>query len=38
MMQLQARMNQIGEMNQMMTSMVQALHQMKMGVIQNLRV
>ena len=38
MMALQERMNHISEMNQMMTSMIQAIHQMKMGVIENLRV
>ena len=38
MMALQERMNHISEMNQMMTSMMQAIHQMKMGVIENLRV
>jgi hypothetical protein len=35
---LQARMNQISEMNQLMTSMIQAMHQMQMAVIQNVRV
>jgi hypothetical protein len=38
MMQLQARMSHISEMNQMMTSMMQSMHQMKMGVIDNLKV
>jgi len=38
MMALQERMNHISEMNQMMTSMMQAIHHMKMGVIENLRV
>jgi hypothetical protein len=35
---MQARMNQISEMNQLMTSMIQAMHQMQMAVIQNVRV
>jgi hypothetical protein len=35
---LQARMNSISEMNQLMTSMIQAMHQMQMAVIQNVRV
>jgi hypothetical protein len=38
MMALQARMNHISEMNQLMTSMMQALHQMQMSIIQNVRV
>jgi hypothetical protein len=38
MLALQARMTQITEMNQLMTSMLQAIHQLRMGVIQNLRV
>jgi hypothetical protein len=38
MLSLQARMTQITEMNQLMTSMLQAIHQMRMGVVQNLRV
>jgi hypothetical protein len=37
MMALQARMDHISEMNKMMTSMMEAMHQMKMGVIENLR-
>jgi len=37
MMTLQARMDHISEMNKMMTSMMEAMHQMKMGVIENLR-
>ena len=37
MLALQARMTQITEMNQLMTSMLQAIHQMRMGVIQNVR-
>lgn len=37
MLALQARMTQITEMNQLMTSMLQAIHQLRMGVIQNLR-
>jgi hypothetical protein len=35
---LQARLNQISEMNQLMTAMIQAMHQMQMAVIQNVRV
>jgi hypothetical protein len=35
---LQARMNNISEMNQLMTSMLSAVHQMEMSVIQNVRV
>jgi hypothetical protein len=35
---LQAKMDQITEMNNLMTSMLQALHQMKMSIIQNVRV
>jgi hypothetical protein len=35
---LQARMNHFSEMNQLMTSMIQALHQMQMAIIQNVRV
>src|SRR5262249_30876122 len=35
---LQARMNNISEMNQLMTSMINAVHQMEMSVIQNVRV
>jgi hypothetical protein len=38
MLALQARMNHISEMNQMMTTMMQSMHQMKMGVIDNLKV
>ncbi|MDB4980863.1 MAG: hypothetical protein JWM82_1615 [Myxococcales bacterium] len=38
MMALQARMNHISEMNQLMTSMITALHQMQMSIIQNVRV
>jgi hypothetical protein len=38
MLALQARMNHITEMNQMMTTMMQSIHQMKMGVIDNLKV
>jgi hypothetical protein len=38
MLELQTRMNHISEMNQLMTSMMQAVHQMKMGVIGNLKV
>jgi hypothetical protein len=36
--QIQARMNQITQMNQLMTSMMAALHQMEMSIIQNIRV
>jgi hypothetical protein len=36
--EVQARMNHISEMNQMMTTMMQSMHQMKMGVIDNLKV
>jgi hypothetical protein len=35
---LQARMNQVSEMNQLMTAMLQAMHQMQMSIIQNVRV
>ena len=35
---LQQRMNDISEMNQLMTSMIQALHQMNQSIIQNVRV
>lgn len=35
--QIQARVNDIAQMNQMMTSMMSALHQMQMSVAQNLR-
>jgi hypothetical protein len=35
---LQARMNSISQMNQLMTSMLQAMHQMQMSIIQNVRV
>ena len=38
MMQVQARLNQISQMNQMMTQMMQAAHQMQMAIIQNFRV
>jgi hypothetical protein len=37
MLELQARMDQISEMNQLMTTMMQSMHQMKMSVIENLR-
>ena len=37
-MQVQARLNQISQMNQMMTQMMQAAHQMQMAIIQNFRV
>ena len=36
--QVQARMNQITQMNQLMTSMMAAMHQMEMSIIQNIRV
>jgi hypothetical protein len=35
---IQARMDQITQMNQLMTSMLQAMHQMEMSIIQNIRV
>jgi hypothetical protein len=38
MLELQARMNHISEMNQMMTTMMQSMHQVKMSVIENLKV
>jgi hypothetical protein len=38
MLALQARMNHISEMNQMMTTMMQSMHQMKMSVVENLKV
>jgi hypothetical protein len=38
MMMIQDRMNQITQMNQLMTSMMQAMHQMEMSIIQNIRV
>jgi hypothetical protein len=37
MMALQARINEITEMNQMMTAMMRALHDMSMAILQNLR-
>jgi hypothetical protein len=37
MLELQARMNHISEMNQMMTTMMQSMHQMKMSVIENIK-
>lgn len=37
MMQLQAKMNQITEMNQMVTQMMAAEHQMQMSIVQNIR-
>jgi hypothetical protein len=37
MMQVQARMNQITQMNQLVTSMMAAAHQMQMSIIQNIR-
>jgi hypothetical protein len=36
--QIQARMDQITQMNQLVTSMMAAMHQMQMAVIQNIRV
>jgi len=38
MMALQQRMNQITEMNQLMTSMLKAIHDMQMAIVQNVRV
>ncbi|HLK92601.1 MAG TPA: hypothetical protein VKZ18_22085 [Polyangia bacterium] len=38
MMEVQARMNQITQMNQLVTSMMAAMHQMQMSIIQNIRV
>ena len=38
MMALQQRMNQITEMNQLMTQMLKAIHDMRMAIIQNVRV
>jgi hypothetical protein len=38
MLALQQRMNQITEMNQLMTSMLKAIHDMRMSIIQNVRV
>ncbi len=35
--QIQARVNDIAQTNQMMTSMMSALHQMQMSVAQNIR-
>jgi hypothetical protein len=35
---IQARMDGISQMNQLMTSMMQAMHQMEMSIIQNIRV
>ncbi len=37
MMQVQAKMNQITQMNQLVTSMMSAMHQMEMSIIQNIR-
>jgi hypothetical protein len=37
MMQVQARMNQITQMNQLVTGMMAAMHQMQMAIIQNIR-
>lgn len=36
--QIQVRMNQITQMNQLVTSMMAAMHQMQMSIIQNIRV
>lgn len=38
MLALQQRMNRIAEMNQLMTNMIKAMHDMRMAVIQNIRV
>jgi hypothetical protein len=38
MLAIQARMNHISEMNKLMTNMMQAMHDMQMSVIQNVRV
>ena len=38
MLQVQQRLNQISQMNQMMTQMMQTAHQMQMAIIQNFRV
>ena len=38
MMAIQQRMNAISEMNNLMTAMMQALHDMQMAVIQNIRI
>jgi hypothetical protein len=37
MMAVQARMNQINQMNQLVTGMMAAMHQMEMSIIQNIR-
>jgi hypothetical protein len=37
MMQVQSRMNQITQMNQLVTGMMAAMHQMEMSIIQNIR-
>jgi len=38
MMAIQQRMNAISEMNNLMTNMMRALHDMQMAVIQNIRI
>ncbi len=38
MMQIQARMNQITQMNELVTTMMEAMHEMQMAIIQNIRV
>jgi len=38
MLAIQQRINHIGEMTKLMTSMMQALHDMQMSIIQNVRV
>ena len=38
MMAIQQRMNAISEMNNLMTNMMKALHDMQMAVVQNIRI
>jgi hypothetical protein len=38
MMAIQQRMNAISEMNNLMTNMMRALHDMQMAVVQNIRI
>ena len=38
MMAIQQRMNSISEMNNLMTNMMRALHDMQMAVVQNIRI
>jgi len=38
MMQIQAKMNEITQMNQLITSIMAAQHQMQMAIVQNIRV